>query len=130
MSFVTTQPEALSTAATALGGIGSSFSAQNAAAAAPTTGVVPAAADEVSALTAAQFAAHAQLYQAVAAQAAAIHEQFVNTLGTGAGSIHSHRSCQRRSRALTSAHCRPVTVHGARPTVVCAISVPRVGRYA
>ncbi|MGB7166273.1 MAG: PE family protein, partial [Mycobacterium sp.] len=51
MSFVTTQPEALSTAATALGGIGSSFSAQNAAAAAPTTGVVPAAADEVSALT-------------------------------------------------------------------------------
>jgi len=76
MSFVTTQPEALSTAATALGGIGSSFSAQNAAAASPTTGVVPAAADEVSALTAAQFAA----------QAAAIHEQFVNTLGTSAGS--------------------------------------------
>ncbi|MDT5410740.1 MAG: hypothetical protein QOG14_2960 [Mycobacterium sp.] len=86
MSFVTTQPEALSTAATALGGIGSSLGAQNAAAAAPTTGVVPAAADEVSALTAAQFAAHAQLYQAVAAQAAAIHEQFVNTLGTSAGS--------------------------------------------
>jgi PE family len=86
MSFVTTQPEALSSAATALGGVGSSLSAQNAAVAAPTTGVVPAAADEVSALTAAQFAAHAQLYQAVAAQAAAIHEQFVNTLGTSAGS--------------------------------------------
>ena len=49
-------------------------------------GVVPAAADEVSALTAAQFAAHAQLYQAVAAQAVAIHEQFVNTLTTSAGS--------------------------------------------
>ena len=86
MSFVTTQPEALSSAAPTLGGIGSSFNAQNAAAAGPTTGVVPAAADEVSALTAAQFAAHAQLYQAVAAQAAAIHEQFVNTLGTSAGS--------------------------------------------
>jgi hypothetical protein len=86
MSFVTTQPEALSSAATALGGVGSSLNAQNAAVAAPTTGVVPAAADEVSALTAAQFAAHAQLYQAVAAQAAAIHEQFVNTLGTSAGS--------------------------------------------
>jgi hypothetical protein len=41
MSFVTTQPQALT-------------------AAAPTTGVVPAAADEVSALTAAQFATHAQ----------------------------------------------------------------------
>lgn len=86
MSFVTTQPEALSSAATALGGIGSSLNAQNAAVAAPTTGVVPAAADEVSALTAAQFAAHAQLYQAIATQAAAIHEQFVNTLGTSAGS--------------------------------------------
>jgi hypothetical protein len=49
-------------------------------------GVVPAAADEVSALTAAQFAAHAQLYQVVAAQATAIHEQFVNTLATSSGS--------------------------------------------
>lgn len=35
MSFVTTQPETLSSAATALGGIGSSFNAQNAAASAP-----------------------------------------------------------------------------------------------
>jgi len=66
--------------------IGSTMSAQNMAAAAPTTGVVPAAADEVSALTAAQFAAHAQMYQAVSAQAAAIHEMFVNTLSTSAGS--------------------------------------------
>ena len=86
MSFVTTQPEALSSAATALGGIGSSFSAQNTAAAAPTTGVVPAAADEVSALTATQFAVHAQMYQAVSAQAVAIHQLFVSTLGTSATS--------------------------------------------
>src|SRR5271156_3818495 len=86
MSFVTTQPEALNAAATALGGVGSWLRAQNAAGAAPTTRAVPAAAGGVSALTAAQFAAHAQLYQAVAAQAAAIHEQFVNTLTTSAGS--------------------------------------------
>jgi hypothetical protein len=86
MSFVTTQPEALAAAAGTLQGIGSAMSAQNAAAAAPTTGVVPAATDEVSALTAAQFSAHAQLYQAVGARAAAIHEMFVNTLGTSAGS--------------------------------------------
>jgi hypothetical protein len=86
MSFVSTQPEALTAAAGTLQLIGSSVSGQNAAAAAPTTGVVPAAADEVSALTAAQFAAHAQLYQAVSAQAATIHEMFVNTLGTSAGS--------------------------------------------
>jgi PE family len=86
MSFVTTQPEALAAAAGGLQSIGSALSAQNAAAAAPTTGVVPAAADEVSALTAAQFAAHAQMYQAVSAQAAAIHEMFVNTLGVSSAS--------------------------------------------
>jgi PE family len=63
-----------------------SMTAQNAVAAAPTTGVVPEAADEVSALTAAQFATHAQMYQAISAQAAAIHDMFVNTLGTCAGS--------------------------------------------
>jgi hypothetical protein len=86
MSFVTTQPEQLTAAAGELSGIGAAMNSQNAAAAAPTTGVIPAAADEVSALTAAQFAAHAQMYQAVSAQAAAIHETFVNTLGTSAGS--------------------------------------------
>lgn len=86
MSFVTTQPEALTSAASSLQGIGSGLAAQNAAASAPTTGVVPAAADEVSALTATQFATHASLYQSVAAQAAAIHEMFVHTLGISAGS--------------------------------------------
>jgi PE family protein len=86
MSFVTTQPELLTAAAGNLGGIGAAMTAGNAAAAGPTTGVVPAAADEVSALAAAQFAAHAEMYQAVSAQAAAIHEMFVNTLGISAGS--------------------------------------------
>ncbi len=86
MSFVSADPASLSAAAETLSGIGSSMSAQNAAAAAPTIGVVPAAADEVSALTAAQFAAHAQLYQAVSAQASAIHQLFVRTLQASAGS--------------------------------------------
>lgn len=86
MSFVTAQPEMLAAAAGTLQSIGSSMEAENAAAAGPTTGVVPAAADEVSALAAAQFAAHAELYQAVSAQAAAIHQMFVSTLATSAGS--------------------------------------------
>ncbi|MGA9360904.1 MAG: PE family protein, partial [Mycobacterium sp.] len=42
MSFVSTQPEALTAAAGTLRGIGLAMSTQNAAAAAPTTGVVPA----------------------------------------------------------------------------------------
>ena len=86
MSFVTTQPEALAAASADLAGIGSAMSAQNSAAAPPTTGVVPAAADDVSALTAIQFALHAQMYQAVSAQAEAVHHRFVSTLGTSATS--------------------------------------------
>jgi hypothetical protein len=86
MSFVTTQPEMLTAAAGQLDGIGTVMAAQNAAAAAPTTGVAPAAADEVSALTATQFGAHAAMYQAVSGQAAAVHEMFVRVLGASAGS--------------------------------------------
>jgi hypothetical protein len=86
MSFVITQPEMLAAAAGNLQGIGSGVSAENAAAAAPTMGVVPAAADQVSALTAAQFAAHGSLYQTVSAQAAAVHEMLVNTLHVSSGS--------------------------------------------
>ena len=100
MSFVTTQPEALTAAAGTLSGIGSSLSAQNAAAAAPTTGVVPAAADAVSALTAAQFAAHAQMYQAVSAQATAIHELFVSTLGVSSGSYAATEAANAAAAGL------------------------------
>jgi PE family len=80
MSFVIAQPEALATAAGHLNAAGSIMAAQNTAAAAVTTGVFPAAADEVSALTATQFSAHGAMYQAVSAQATAIHEMFVEML--------------------------------------------------
>ncbi|MGH3969438.1 MAG: PPE family protein, SVP subgroup [Mycobacterium sp.] len=86
MPFVTVQSEALAAAASQLETIGSAMTAQNAAAAAPTTGVVPAAADQVSALQATLFSAYGNLYQQISAQATAIHEMFVNTLGTSAGS--------------------------------------------
>lgn len=96
MSFVNTQPEAILAAAGTLNGIGSALNAQNAAAVAPTTGVVPAAADEVSALTAAHFAAHGHLYQAIGAQATAIHELFVHTLAASAG---SYAACEAANAA-------------------------------
>ena len=86
MSFVNTAPEALTAAAGALQTLGSTMTAGDAAAATPTTAVVPAAADEVSALTAAQFAAQGVLYQQMSAQATAINELFVNALLTSAGS--------------------------------------------
>jgi PE family len=86
MSFVIAQPEILAAAATELHTINAAVWAGNAAAAAPTTGVVPAAADVVSMLTAAQFASHAGLYQEMSAQAATVREQLATTLGISAGS--------------------------------------------
>jgi PE family protein len=86
MSLLTTQPELLSAAAGQLTDVGSELKAQNAAAAVATTAVAPAAGDEVSALTAAQFISQSHIYQAISAQAAAIHDMFVATLGASAGS--------------------------------------------
>ena len=86
MSFVTTQPEALIAAAGNLTAIGSAMTESNSAAAEPTIGLAPAAADEVSAVTAAAFTAHGMLYQEVSAQAAAIHQLFVATMQASAGS--------------------------------------------
>ncbi len=85
-SYVTLQPELLLVTADVLQAIGAGVAAEDAAAAAPTTGVVPAAADEVSALTATQFAAHAAAYQVVSARAGAVHALLVETLRTSADS--------------------------------------------
>lgn len=85
MSFLTTQPEELAAAAGKLETIGSAMVAQNAAAAAPTTtGVIPAAADEISVLQAPLFTAYGTLYQQVSAEAAAVYDLFVKTLGVSA----------------------------------------------
>lgn len=99
MTFVSTQPEALASAASTLQNIGCAVNTGSAAAAVPTTAVAPAAADEVSALTAVQFAAHGQLYQAVSAQAASIHEMFVQVMGVSA---ESYAATEAVNAAATS----------------------------
>ncbi|EFD43074.1 predicted protein [Mycobacterium tuberculosis variant africanum K85] len=65
MSFLFAQPEMLGAAATDLASIGSAISTANAAAAAATTRVLAAGADEVSAAVAPLFSGHAQTYQAL-----------------------------------------------------------------
>ncbi len=101
MSFVMTLPEALAAAAAKLEGIGSGMAAQNAAAAAPTTAIVPAAADQVSALQATQFSAFGNLYQSVSAQAQAIHQQLASTLGSNAGSYGAAEATNQATAAST-----------------------------
>lgn len=104
MSFVTTRPEALLAAASTLEGLGSSMAAQDAAAAAPTTSIAPAAADEVSALQAAQFSAYGAWYQQVSAQAKAIHQTLVNNLNSNAG---SYGTTEAANQVTTSAAALP-----------------------
>jgi PE family len=86
MSYLVAAPEFLASAAADLSNIGATLSAAKSAAAAPTTGVLAAAEDEVSAAIAAMFSAHGRGFQALSAQAAVFHTQFVQTLTAGAGS--------------------------------------------
>ena len=80
MSFLIAAPEALAAAADDVANIGSVLGTANAAAAAPTTEVLAAGADDVSAAVAELFSGHAQLYQTLAAQASSFHDQFVKLL--------------------------------------------------
>ena len=64
MSFVVTAPETVTAAAENLAGVRSSLSEATAAAAAPTTGVATAAADEVSVAISRLFGAYGQEFQA------------------------------------------------------------------
>ncbi|POY17019.1 PE family protein, partial [Mycobacterium kansasii] len=85
MSWVIAAPEYVAAAANDLAGIGSTLSQANMAALAPISGVLPAGADEVSFAISALFDAHAQAYQALSAQAALFHQQFVQLMSGGAG---------------------------------------------
>ncbi|WP_237045720.1 PE domain-containing protein, partial [Mycobacterium tuberculosis] len=100
MSFLFAQPEMLGAAATDLASIGSAISTANAAAAAATTRVLAAGADEVSAAVAALFSGHAQTYQALSTQAAAFHQQIVQTLTSTAGAYASAEAANVEQQLL------------------------------
>ena len=82
-------PELINTAATDLANIGSNLGEAHMAAAAAATGVIPAAADEVSAGIAHLFSRYAGGYQALAGRAAAFHQQFMQNLTASARSYAS-----------------------------------------
>lgn len=92
MSFLIAVPEYMTAAASDLVNIGSTVVRANAAALAPTSGVIAAGADEVSVAISAMFASQAQAYQTVSAQAASFHQQFLASLNAGAG--HNGRGGQ------------------------------------
>lgn len=84
MTGLITQPQVISTAAADVAKINSVIGAAKSAAAGPTTGVIAAAEDEVSAAAAKLFGSFGQEYQALLGQASAFHEEFVAALGSAA----------------------------------------------
>ncbi len=108
MSYAIAAPEMLAAAAVDLATVDSSLSAAHTAAAAPTVALVPAAADEVSASIAHLFSQNADDYQALARQAAAFHEQFIQHLNASARSYASteaaNTSSLRSLDASTGSH--------------------------
>lgn len=85
MSYVMATPEIMAAAATDLAAIGSSLRAAHLAAAAPTVGVIPAAADEVSAAVSQVFSQAAQSFQGLVGRASTFGEQFAQQLTAGGG---------------------------------------------
>lgn len=86
MSELTVVPDIVSVASADLANLGSSLRTANAAAAPATTSMIAAAEDEVSAAIAALFGSHAQEFQALSAEAAAFHDEFVSALSGAANS--------------------------------------------
>lgn len=102
MSFLKTIPEELAAAAAQLATVGGSLTAENAGAAAPTTTIAPAAADEVSALQAGIFTTYGTIYQQIAAEAQAIQDQFVNILGLSASTYGTTEAANASAASVGS----------------------------
>ena len=136
MSLVTAAPELMTVAATDLANIGSTISAAHMAAATPTVAVIPAAADEVSSSIAHLFSQHAQDYQALAGQAAAFHEQFVQHLtssahaeAANAGSLKPLAASAGSVAAAASqaATSLPTILQDALTVAIAAVVIPVIG---
>ena len=80
MSFVNVVPDALAAAAAEVSAIGSSLNAAHAAAALPTTAMVAAGLDEVSAAVTSAFSQFGAEFQALGNQAAVLGAQITQAL--------------------------------------------------
>lgn len=116
MSFVIVGPESLQSVAADLAIVGSTISAASTAAAAPTTGLLVAGADEVSAAVAALFSTHGQAFQALSTQAAAFHDRFVQLLTAGAGGYAGAEAANVQSAVLDALNAPTLALLG-RPLI-------------
>jgi hypothetical protein len=128
VSFLFADPEALVTAVSDLSGIGSTLSAANAVASAPTMGVAAAAADGVSAQVAAFFSQHGLGYQQISAQIANFHDEFVQTLSAGASTYAAAEA--NAAQTLVNAVNAPAATLLGHPLLGSGASVGAVGGAA
>ncbi len=106
MAYVLTQPQAMATAAADVAAIGTTVNEATAAAAGRTTGVVAAAADEVSTAVATLFGAYAQEWQGLIARAAVFHREFAQTL---AAAGNAYADAEAASLAALTAPLRALS---------------------
>jgi PE family len=85
VSLLFVAPELLASATADLKSLGAELDAAHAAVAVPTTGLVAAGADEVSAAVTALFTEYGQAFHALSAQASTFHTQFVQALSGAQG---------------------------------------------
>jgi len=123
MPYLMAAPEIMAAVATDVAAVGSTLSAAHMAAATPTVAVLPAAADEVSTSIAHLFSRHAQGYQALAAQAAAFHEQFVQHLNASAHSYAATEAANAASlQTVNASVASSASAIAAMPNVLLYIS--------
>ncbi|WP_155770594.1 PE family protein, partial [Mycobacterium asiaticum] len=111
MSYLVAVPETVATAAADLAGVGSILTSVGRLAGPPTTNVLAAGADEVSAAVAALFSGHGEQFQAVSRQLSAFHQQFVQSLTGAAG-------------AYASAEAANVALQSAQQDILNAVNAP------
>lgn len=104
MSLLVVAPETVRVAAQGLAGIHDALAQATATAAVPTTAVLAAAEDEVSAGIAAAFGAFGQQYQSISAQAQVFHQQFVAVLNAGAGAYLGTEAANAAQNLLGAAN--------------------------
>ncbi|WP_081290280.1 PE family protein, partial [Mycobacterium asiaticum] len=114
MSFVMTVPAVVEAVAADVAGLGSALGTANSMAAAQTTRLVAAGADEVSTAIATLFSHHAVTYQHVATQMSAFHDQFVRTMNAGAA---GYANAEAANLALLDAINAPTQTLLGRPLI-------------
>src|SRR5246127_3123560 len=116
MSFLIASPEALGAAASDLTGIGTTLDTARAAAAAQTTRVLAAGADEVSEAIASLFSGHALDFHSLGTQMAAFHDQFVQTLNAGAAAYTGTEAANAQQTLMDAVNAPAQSLFG-RPLI-------------